>query len=168
MMLTPDNLPYPIEEKTWGKSVDTLDEMNQTEGILNGHIICVLRTNNFRDEFDGWTLDIFKVASKSALKMLRLHLTTHGEWIRTGIGMSFAKGLYDCLQEVTQHEWTKDDIEAHLKEHPDNFNSRWNPSRDQTPTIRPSSLATRSTSVNPPTPHTPQEDVVKPHIGQID
>ncbi|KAJ5082065.1 hypothetical protein N7532_011108 [Penicillium argentinense] len=180
MLPIPDNLAYAIEEKTWGKSVDTLDEKNQTEEILNGHITCVLRTwntmritdralwNDFHDEFNGWTLDIFKGANKNALKMLRHHLTTHGVWIRVGPGISFAKGLYDCLQEVTQHEWTKEDIEDHLKEHPDNFNSRWNPARDQAPTIRPSSLAARATSVNPPIPQTPRNDVVKPHIGQID
>ena len=179
-MQIPDNLGYTIEEKTWGKSVDTLDEKNQTEGILNGHITCVLRTwnmmgitdralwNDFHEEFNGWTLDIFKVANRAALKMLRFHLTTHGVWIRAGVGISFAKGLYDCLQEVTQHEWTTEEIEEHLKEYPDNFNSRWNPTRDHAPTIRPSSLATRAASVNLPTPPTPQEDIVKPHIGQID
>jgi hypothetical protein len=180
MLPIPDNLPYPIEEKTWGKSVDTVDEKNQTEGILNGHITCVLRAwkmmgitdralwNDFREEFDGWTLDTFKVASKTALKMLRLHLTTHGVWIKIAIGVSYAKGLYDCLQEDTQHEWTKEDIEAHLKEHPDNFNSRWNPTRGQSPTIRPNALAARATSVNPPNPQTSRPDVVKPHIERID
>ena len=92
--------------------------------------------NDFHEEFNGWTLDTFKVANKTALKMLRLYLTTHGVWIRVRIGTSYAKGLYDCLQEVTQHEWTKEEIEDHLKEHPDNFNSRWNPARDRSPTVR--------------------------------
>ncbi|KAJ6050709.1 uncharacterized protein N7446_010818 [Penicillium canescens] len=180
MLPVPENLPYPIEEKTWGKSVDTLDEKNQTEGILNGHITCVLRAwkmmcitdralwNDFREEFDGWTLDTFKVASKTALKMLRLHLTTHGVWIKVGIGISFAKGLYDCLQETNQHEWTKEDIEAHLKEYPDNFNSRWNPARGQSPTIRLNAPAARATPVNPPNPQTPRTNVEKPHIERSD
>jgi hypothetical protein len=32
---------------------------------------------DFREEFNGWTLDTFKVANKTALKVLRLYLTTH-------------------------------------------------------------------------------------------
>ncbi|KAJ5379608.1 hypothetical protein N7509_012727 [Penicillium cosmopolitanum] len=180
MLPIPDNLPYPIEEKTWGKSVDTLDEKNQTEGILNGHITCVLRAwnmmritdralwNDFREEFDGWTQDTLKVASKTALKMLRLHLTTNGVWIKIAIGVSYAKGLYDCLQEDTQHEWTKEDIEAHLKEHPDNFNSRWNPARGQSSTIHLNAPAARAISVNPPDLQTPQPSIAKPHVERTD
>ncbi|KAJ6114229.1 hypothetical protein N7486_000007 [Penicillium sp. IBT 16267x] len=161
MLPIPDNLAYAIEEKTWGKSIDTLDEKNQTEEILNGHITCTLRAwntiritdralwNDFHEEFNGCTLDIFKVANKTALRMLRLHLTTHGVWIRD-----------------TQHEWTKEDIEDHLKEHPDNFNSRWNPARDQSWTIRPST--TRATTVNPLNPQTAQNTAVKPPIEPVD
>jgi hypothetical protein len=179
-MPIPDNLGYAVEEETWQKSIDTLDEKNQTEKILNGHIACTMQAwnimritdralwNDFREEFNGWTLDTFKVANKTALKMLRLYLTTHGVWIRVRIGTSYAKGLYDCLQEVTQHEWTKEEIEDHLKEHPDNFNSRWNPARDRSPTVRSHSPAARATSVNPPNLQTPRADIVKPHGERID
>ncbi|KAJ6019518.1 hypothetical protein N7522_001585 [Penicillium canescens] len=124
--------------------------------------------NDFREEFNGWTLDTFKMANRAALKMIRIHLTTHGVWIRVGPGISYAKGLYDCLQEVTQHEWTKEEIEDHLKEQAGNFNSRRNPARDQSPTIRPSAPAARATSVNPPNPRTLRTDVAKPHVGRID
>jgi hypothetical protein len=180
MLPIPDNLAYPIEEKTWGKSIDTLDEKNQTEEILNWHIARTLRGwnamritdralwNDFHDEFNGWTLDIFKVANKTALKMLRLHVTTHGVWIRVGPGISVAKGLYDCLQEDTRHEWTKEDIEDHLKEHPDNFNSRWNPARDQSRIIRPKSPAALATTMNPPNLQPAQTAAVKPPVEPID
>ena len=179
-MPIPDNLGYAVDEETWQKSIDPLDEKNQTEKILNGYITCVLRTwklmgitkrglwNDFREEFNGWTLDTFKVANRAALKLIRIHLTTHGVWIRVGPGISYAKGLYDCLQEVTQHEWTKEDIEAHLKEQTNNFNSRRNPARDQSPTIRPSAPTARATSVNPPNPQTLRTDVAKPHVERID
>jgi hypothetical protein len=88
-MPIPDNLGYAIEEETWQKSIDTLDEKNQTEKILNGYITCTMQAWNtmritdralwkdFREEFNGWTLDTFKVANKTALKVLRLYLTTH-------------------------------------------------------------------------------------------
>lgn len=178
-MPIPDNLGYAVDEETWQKSIDPLDEKNQTEKILNGYITCVLRTwklmritkrglwNDFREEFSGWTLDTFKVANRAALKLIRIHLTTHGVWIRVGPGISYAKGLYDCLQEVTQHEWTKEDIEDHLKEQTDNFNSRRNPARDQSPTVRPSASAARATSVNPPNLQTLRTDVAKPHVERI-
>ncbi|KAJ6039209.1 hypothetical protein N7460_007241 [Penicillium canescens] len=179
-MPIPDNLGYAIDEETWQKSIDTLDEKNQTEGILNGYITCVLRTwnmmgitgrglwNDFREEFNRWTLDTFKVANRAALKMIRIHLTAHGVWVRVGPGISYAKGLFDCLQEVTQHEWTKEEIEDHLKEQAGNFNSRRNPARDQSPTIRPSAPAARATSANPPNPQTLRTDVAKSHVGRVD
>jgi hypothetical protein len=89
-MPIPDNLGYAVNEETWQKSINTLDKKNQTEKILNGYITCVLRTwkligitkrglwNDFREEFNGWTLDTFKVANRAALKLIRIHLTTHG------------------------------------------------------------------------------------------
>ncbi|KAF7137004.1 hypothetical protein CNMCM5793_006755 [Aspergillus hiratsukae] len=180
MLPIPDNLAYAIEETTWGKSVDTLDKENQTEEILNGHITCILRAwttmritdlalwNDFKDEFNGWTLDTFKVANKTVLKMLRPHLTTHGVSIRIGPGISFAKGLHDCLQEDTQHEWTEEDIQDHLKEHPDNFTSRWNPARDQSRTIQPNPLSVRATTADPPNPRASQTTMAKPPIEPSD
>ncbi|KAJ5743510.1 hypothetical protein N7533_010612 [Penicillium manginii] len=124
--------------------------------------------NDFREEFNGWTLGTFKVANRAALKMVRIHLTTHGVWIRVGPGISYAKGLYDCLQEITQQEWTKEDIEDHLKERADSFNSRRNPARDRSPTIQPNAPAARATSVDPSNPQTLRTDVAKPHVERID
>jgi hypothetical protein len=74
----------------------------------------------------------------------------HGVWFKIGPGISFAKELHGCLQEDTQHKWTGKDIGDHLKEHPDNFNPRWNPARDQSRTIQPSPLSVRATTANPP------------------
>ncbi|KAF7168679.1 hypothetical protein CNMCM6106_003797 [Aspergillus hiratsukae] len=104
--------------------------------------------NDFKDEFNGWTLDTFKVANKTVLKMLRLHLTTHGE--------------------DTQHEWTEEDIQDHLKEQPDNFTSRWNPARDQSRTIQPNPLSVRATTADPPNPRASQTTMAKPPIEPSD
>jgi hypothetical protein len=147
MSLPPDNLGYPIDKETWRRTVNPLEEEYQTEGILNGYITRVMQGwdnqqindialwKDFRDEFDGWTLDIFKLASKGALKVLRIYLTTHGVWIKEASGISFAKVLHDCLGENTRHEWTKEEIDQHLDIHPGNFNSRWNPRNSQPRTL---------------------------------
>jgi hypothetical protein len=66
---------------------------------------------DFRDEFSEWTFDVLKLASRNALKTLRVYLTTHGVWIRKTAGTSFAKVLRDCIEEETRHEWTKEEIE---------------------------------------------------------
>jgi hypothetical protein len=166
MSLPPDNLGYPIDTETWRRTVNPLEEENQKEGILNGYITRVIqgwsnqRINDialwedFRDEFEGWTPDIFKLASRGALKVLRIYLTTHGVWVKTASGTSFAKVLHDCLEEDTRHEWTKEEIEQHLRMHPGNFNSRWNPgsSQSQTAYQMPSTpQISQATAVQPST-----------------
>jgi hypothetical protein len=72
-----------------------------------------------------------------------VYLITHGVWIRKTAGTSFAKVLQDCLDEETRHEWTKEEIEDHLKLHSGDFDSQWNPTNDrpralsQTPSTQP-------------------------------
>jgi hypothetical protein len=164
MPLPPDNLGYPIDETTWGKSIDPLEKENQTEEILNGYItrviqqwssqqtVDILLWQEFRDDFDKWTLDLFKTASRGALKALRSYLLTHGVWIRKTSGVSFAKVLHECLDEDTRHEWTKEEIEDHLKLYSNNFNSRWNPAGSQSRTAyqMPSTpQMTQGTAVQP-------------------
>jgi hypothetical protein len=123
MTKPPDDLGYTIDETTWNKEVDPLREENQTKEILNGHITWVMQQwtkqrftdialwEDFRDEFSEWTFDVLKLASRNALKTLRVYLTTHGVWIRKTAGTSFAKVLRDCIEEETRHEWTKEEIE---------------------------------------------------------
>ena len=45
-MPIPVNLGYAVEEETWQKSIDPLDEKNQTEKILNGYITCTMQAWN--------------------------------------------------------------------------------------------------------------------------
>jgi hypothetical protein len=150
-----DNLGYLIDETTWNKSIDPLKEENQKTEILNGYITQAMQfwTNqrfkdialweDFRDDFNEWTFDIFKIVSRGALKALRVYLTTHGVWIRKTSGTSFAKVLQDCLDEETRYERTKEEIEEHLELHSGDFNSRWNPTngRPRTPSQTLSTLS---------------------------
>jgi hypothetical protein len=135
-MQKPPDLSYPIDEATWNKSIDPLKEENQKAEILNGYITHVMQFwinrrfkdialwEDFRDEFSEWTIDVLKLASRNALKELRVYLTTHGVWIRKTTGTSFARVLQDCIDEETRYEWTKEEIEEHLKLHPGEFDSR--------------------------------------------
>jgi hypothetical protein len=82
MSKQPDDLSYPVDKTKWGKSIDPFKKENQTEGILNTYIAQVIQFwtdhpiidialwEDFRDEFDGWTVDILKLASRNALKAL--------------------------------------------------------------------------------------------------
>jgi hypothetical protein len=115
-MLPLTNLGYVIDVATWNKPVDLVKAENRQEEILNGYITREIHqwTNlqfndialweDFRDDFAEWDLELFKIASRSALKALRTHLVTHGVWVKKATGLSFAKALYDCLKEETQHE----------------------------------------------------------------
>jgi hypothetical protein len=105
----PSNLGYTIDEKTWNKSINPLEEENQTEEVLNGYITQEMQlwTNlrltdialweDFCGDFEQWDLDLFKMVSRNALKTLRTYLTTHGVWVKGVSGVSFAKVLYECL-----------------------------------------------------------------------
>jgi hypothetical protein len=141
-MQKPPDLSYPVDDATWNKTIDPLKKENQKEEILNGYITHVIQFwinhrfrdgalwEDFRDEFGQWTFDVLKLASRSALKAIRVYLITHGVWIRKTAGTSFAKVLQDCLDEETRHEWTREEIEDHLKLHLGDFDSQWNPIND--------------------------------------
>jgi hypothetical protein len=89
-MQKPPDLSYPVDDATWNKAIDPLKKENQKEEILNGYITHAIQFwinhrfrdgalwEDFRDEFGEWTFDVLKLASRGALKALRVYLTTHG------------------------------------------------------------------------------------------
>ena len=140
-MIPPPVTTYSIDKEAWGTPFNPDDENQQKEPIVNGYITLmilkyemskytdILLWKDFREDFEGWSLENFKIGNRTALKKLRDYLITHGVWIRAQAGStSYAKVLYECLENDEQHQWTEKEINDHLIEYRGLFDSHWNPS----------------------------------------
>jgi hypothetical protein len=66
----------------------------------------------FQEGFEGWTVELFNVASREAIKDLRTYLLEHGVWVEERKGrISYAQTLVDILEEEEPHEWTDEDFQ---------------------------------------------------------
>jgi hypothetical protein len=64
----------------------------------------------FHKDFEGLTHDIFKVASRNAVRELRVELVSKGEWFKPAKGSnSYAKVLQYCLDKTTPAKWTEEE-----------------------------------------------------------
>ncbi|KAI1006879.1 hypothetical protein K3495_g1347 [Podosphaera aphanis] len=139
-MIPPPVTTYSIDKEAWGTPFNPDDANQQKKPIVNGYITLMilkydiskytdsLLWKDFREDFEGWSLENFKIGNRTALKKLRDHLITHGVWIRAQAGsISYAKVLYECLENDEQHQWTEREINDHLLEYRGLFDSHWNP-----------------------------------------
>jgi hypothetical protein len=123
----PENLDYKVDEEYWGEPIDLNNELHLEPEVLNGYITCMLLSyqgkfregldlwEEFHEDFQGFTVEIFTRANRKALKPLREHLVIHGVWVEKARGnISWAKCLYDCLQEAEPAEWTEERLKERV------------------------------------------------------
>ncbi|RKF77456.1 integrase and RNaseH domain-containing protein [Golovinomyces cichoracearum] len=153
-MISPPTTTYSIDEGAWGKSFDPTQKDQCKEPIINGYITLmilkyemskytdILLWKDFREDFERWSIDIFKISNRTALKKLRDHLVTHGVWIKAqAVSISYAKVLQECLDSDIRYDWTEQEINDHLIEYRGLFDSRSNPTNySATPAIKQSSI----------------------------
>ena len=66
----------------------------------------------FRESFEGWTLEHLEGAHRLALKELRTYLRAHGVWVRKQSGpISFARTLIEVILDEKPHEWTEEELQ---------------------------------------------------------
>jgi hypothetical protein len=119
----PVSADYPLNQEEWGKTFRPNNPEMWTEPIIDNHIaLSILRYRSrgytdfdlweeFRESFEGWTIEILETAHRIALKELRTYLVTHGVWVRKQVGsISFAKTLQDVIDNDVRHEWTEEEI----------------------------------------------------------
>ncbi len=119
----PQNLGYSVDTEYWGRQFDPEDPNQYTPEIINGHIIRTImeyRTrnykdnelwNNFHEDYEGFTTDLWKLPSHIALRDLRDELITRGVWIdQTRGARSYAIVFQECLEQENPHPWTEDQI----------------------------------------------------------
>ena len=116
MLEIPSNISYKVNEKYWGIEIDLSNEDHLHREVVDGYIL-LRRLDHlqsgyqgeylwqiFREDFEGFTIDIFNIASRAALRELRQQLVNQGVWIKAAKGsISYARVLVECLSE---EEWT--------------------------------------------------------------
>lgn len=118
----PENLHYEVDKDHYGRSFNPENPEHLQEEIINGYLTLMMmvyqkdnRTDEnlwdtFREDFEGFTEDIFFLASRTALRELREILILQGVWIKSARGCSYAKTLYNCLIEDSRAEWSSEAI----------------------------------------------------------
>jgi hypothetical protein len=135
--------PYEIEK--WGKPVDIEDIEQLTEPIINGYILWTIETYKmhgykdkglwevFREDYEGWTAEVFKVANNGVTRTIQDYLREHGVFVLKQARVIINKELAKAISEDEYHTWTKEEIEYQMST--GMFDSRYNPQSKQfTPT----------------------------------
>jgi hypothetical protein len=171
----PEDLDYKVDEKYWGEPLDLNDGRHLEPEVLNGYITCMLLSyqgkfregldlwEEFHDDFEGFTVEIFTRANRKALKPLREHLVMHGVWVDRARGtLSWAKCLHDCLRETEPAEWTQERIKERAplleqqKRIARNTTNALQPQSSQLPGSHPAQQPPRQ-----PTPIQPEEELAQ-------
>lgn len=134
-MIRPPVTTYAIENEAWEKLFYPTEASQQKEPLVNDYITLmilkyemslytdILLWKDFREDFEGWSLENFKAGNRTVLKKLRDYLVTHGQIIAQAGPFSYAKVLQECLDSVEQHQWTEEEINSHLFEYRESFDS---------------------------------------------
>jgi hypothetical protein len=93
-------------KEDFGEYVETKVYVHKLEGFSDFTLWSL-----YKEEFEGWTRDNFKVLRRDTRAMLRLHLIERGVYVApysTRYPMSDA--LFNTLGEEEQHEWTDEEL----------------------------------------------------------
>lgn len=111
----------------------------------------------FQEDFKDWRLEDFKVVQNQFIIALRNQLRRRGVLVQKGRGYPIAQRLYDTIHQKDPLIWTEEDIKEQLISDTTNFDSRYNPNRNN-PNL---SLIPEKTSENKDSLQTGQEFIKK-------
>ncbi|RKF64514.1 hypothetical protein GcM3_131021, partial [Golovinomyces cichoracearum] len=91
---------------------------------------------NYQDDFEDWSIDMFKDCEKEVIHCLRDTLARRGVYIPRGSDRRklFYK-LFEILKENELHKWTKEEIQTQI-EYGGGFLGNYRPSLAQISTVR--------------------------------
>lgn len=134
MALTcPEEYKELVNTKTW-HSIN-LDRCQESD--VNGYILYNIAFYDirgyhdtelwevFKEDFDGWTIEIWDKANTKIRRDFRNFLRHNGVFVNKN-GKSIAIAIQEVLDDKQEPKWTEKDIEAQLKISK-KFCSRWNP-----------------------------------------
>jgi hypothetical protein len=158
-----------IDPNKWGKKPNLDNPDDRNEETINGYILyCwnyykgkyddALLWEYFREDFDGWTKEIFTLGNAQLVREFRDFLRTYGCFVSRD-GTSVPAALQKTLEEEEQHQWTEDEIKYQLK-YVKKFYSLWNPNNmqsDKTPDETPDETLDKTLKSLPGKPHREQQ-----------
>ncbi|EPQ65115.1 hypothetical protein BGT96224_A21105 [Blumeria graminis f. sp. tritici 96224] len=131
-----------VDKEKWGKSFNPKDPGDLTEKIVNGYILHTKLWYEkgeykdyelwevFREDFEGWTAEIFNMGDTKIRRDFRNFLVQHGVYIPRDGGKLFG-ALFKVVIDENFHEWTEQEVKEYMKNAKDIF-SRFYPSRQTT------------------------------------
>ncbi|KAI0997263.1 hypothetical protein K3495_g10924 [Podosphaera aphanis] len=129
-----------IDIKFSGQEIDTQDENKVVLEFVNTHIVDCLEFyekskkfdkalfNRFKEDFDGWTVNIFKVANKNIHREFKDRLKNSGVCVG-GRGQA-SDQLFHLLKCDQCPEWPADELELHPQKGTEFKSRRYNPDFD--------------------------------------
>jgi hypothetical protein len=126
----------------------------------------------YLEDFNTFTVDIFKACQQTLIRKLRSHLRSNGVWVKVDRRVTVAQSLFETLGEKDPTEWSNTEMREQLKK--EGFNSYRLPSlqrqtalsRSPTPPAPPpaSELPPELPSTEQPvdTPETPTQEFATP------
>ena len=140
-------MPFPIPEEhvdlidkdKWGKDFEIENADFLTTKTITGHILYRMLFYKkrayedgqlweyFKEDFEGWTTEIFSLANTDLRRDLRNYLRDHGVFVVKD-GKKIAERLADVVKNEEYHEWTDEEIKLQISTS-NTFNSRFNPDR---------------------------------------
>lgn len=111
---------YKVDPNHWAITTDLTKELACQ--IANDFILWKIDTyidSEYRNEelwdavkedFENWTIKIFKIAEKGVLGIFRDFLRENGVWVEIRRDFRVEKTLQQLLREEISHDWTQDEI----------------------------------------------------------
>ena len=136
-----------MNQAQWGRNFDPRNKDLHNEECTNTHIVLFIKNQEdeetrdrelwteFRGHFDGWTKEMFVLATRKATQDLRTTLVQNGVWVPLTDKASYSDALIQVLDEDSQHKWTEEEILEQLESNRP-FNSKYNPRPRTTSTVR--------------------------------
>ena len=114
---------YQIDEDNYQATFNPKDPEHLEELRINGYLAMLIevykdsgRKNRrllelFQEDFEEFTIDIFAIANRVALRKFRETLLVLGVYVKPARGVSYARVLYDCFIAEDLAEWTSEGIQ---------------------------------------------------------
>ncbi|TQS36385.1 hypothetical protein Golomagni_03168 [Golovinomyces magnicellulatus] len=146
-LLCPERLSYlseSVDKIKWGKKINFDVPTDLTEKVVDGYILhssIWYEDSNyedyelweaFREDFEGWSTEVFLIADTKIRRVFRNFLLQHGVYMLRD-GQKIAAALANVVNDENYHEGTSEEVQKYMKT-TKTFFSRFNPERSLPPT----------------------------------
>ena len=137
----PEEYADRVDKAKWGRAFDVDNDEDHTTPTVTGYILYRLtwyqeQSHNdymlweyFREDFQGWTKEIFSIGETDDVRYLRDHLRANGVYIPKD-GKRIAENIANAVNEEEYHEWTEEEANEQLRLGKV-FHSHWNPTTNE-------------------------------------